>query len=90
MEARAQTDDPLVMLYVPCGGETEAKELATRLLDERLIACANLYASLSLYRWHGETAESKSKYWSVRPFRRARRLRPHAFSSFTATTYPAS
>lgn len=59
MEARAQTDDPLVMLYVPCGGETEAKELATRLLDERLIACANLYASRSLYRWKGETADEQ-------------------------------
>jgi periplasmic divalent cation tolerance protein len=42
---------------VPCGGETEAKELASRLLDERLIACANIYASWSLYRWKGETAD---------------------------------
>ncbi|HVG00231.1 MAG TPA: divalent cation tolerance protein CutA, partial [Chloroflexia bacterium] len=57
MDARAQTDDPLVMFYVPCGGETEAKELASRLLDDRLIACANLYASRSLYRWQGNIAD---------------------------------
>jgi periplasmic divalent cation tolerance protein len=61
MEARVQTDDPLVMLYVPCGGEAEAKQIASRLLDERLIACANIYASRSLHRWKGATADEQEQ-----------------------------
>jgi periplasmic divalent cation tolerance protein len=61
MDARAQTDDPMVMLYVPCGGEAEAKQIAARLLEERLIACANIYASRSLYRWKGETADEQEQ-----------------------------
>ena len=56
MDARMQTDDPLVILYVQCGGEVEAKQIASRLLDERLIACANINASRSLYRWQAEIA----------------------------------
>jgi periplasmic divalent cation tolerance protein len=61
MDAQVQADDPLVMLYVPCGGETEAKQIAARLLDERLIACANIYASRSLYRWKGEVADEQEQ-----------------------------
>jgi periplasmic divalent cation tolerance protein len=49
------------MLYVPCGGETEAKDIAARLLEERLIACANIYASRSLYRWKGEVADEQEQ-----------------------------
>lgn len=45
------------MLYVPCGSEAEAVELARKLLDEQLIACANIYASRSLYRWQGRVAD---------------------------------
>ena len=44
------------ILYVPCGSEEEAHRLAIRLLERRLIACANIYASRSVYRWKGELA----------------------------------
>ncbi|HEY0071106.1 MAG TPA: divalent-cation tolerance protein CutA [Chloroflexia bacterium] len=59
MDAQVQANDPLVMLYVPCGGESEATQIASRLLAERLIACANIYASRSLYRWKGDTADEQ-------------------------------
>src|SRR5436190_5120515 len=45
------------MIYVPCGGEQEATRIARTLLDERLIACANVYQSRSLYRWQGQIAD---------------------------------
>ncbi len=45
------------MLYVPCGSESEATIVASRLLQERLIACANIYASRSLYNWKGELSD---------------------------------
>ena len=54
-----QANDPLVMLYVPCGGESEATQIASRLLAERLIACANIYVSRSLYRWKGDIADEQ-------------------------------
>lgn len=57
MEAGEQIDDPLVLLYVPCDSEDEAVKIASRLLSERLIACANIYASRSLYRWQGALAD---------------------------------
>ncbi len=59
MEELSQGDDPLVMLYVPCGSETEATGIGSRLLSERLIACANVYASRSLYVWNGEMADEQ-------------------------------
>ena len=54
-----QANDPLVMLYVPCGGESEAAQIASRLLVERLIACANIHVSRSLYRWKGDVADEQ-------------------------------
>src|SRR4028119_58303 len=59
MEEHAQRDDPLVMLCVPCSSETEATGIGSRLLSERLIACANIYASRSLYVWNGEMADEQ-------------------------------
>ncbi|MDQ5825961.1 MAG: divalent-cation tolerance protein CutA [Chloroflexota bacterium] len=59
MEEQSQTVDPLVMLYVPCGSETEATDIGSRLLSQRLIACANIYASRSLYVWNGEMADEQ-------------------------------
>ncbi|HEX8229582.1 MAG TPA: divalent-cation tolerance protein CutA [Chloroflexia bacterium] len=59
MDAPQQTNDPLVMLYVPCGSANEATSLVSLLLSQRLIACANIYASRSLYMWNGEVADEQ-------------------------------
>ena len=48
-------DEPLTLLYIPCGSEEEAERIAGSLLSEQLIACANIFGSRSLYRWQGET-----------------------------------
>lgn len=55
----AKSDDPLVLLYIPCGSEGEAATIASALLRERLIACANMYTSRSLYRWQGSIADEQ-------------------------------
>ncbi len=41
----------LVLLYVPCPTLSGAKKIADALLGSRLIACANIMKSSSLYRW---------------------------------------
>lgn len=43
----------LVSVYVTAPDVETAKRLARELLDQRLVACANLWPIASLYRWEG-------------------------------------
>ena len=47
--------------YITCPTMDEARRIADRLLEERLIACANLFEGgpLSLYEWKGQKEETK-------------------------------
>ncbi|MGA7732713.1 MAG: divalent-cation tolerance protein CutA [Chloroflexia bacterium] len=47
----------IAILYVPCGSEEEAVRIATTLIREALIACANIVASRSLYLWQDGLAD---------------------------------
>ncbi|WP_457755979.1 divalent-cation tolerance protein CutA [Thermodesulfatator indicus] len=48
----------VIIFYVTCGSEAEAQKIAKSLLEERLIACANLYPAIkSLYWWEGKIQE---------------------------------
>ena len=49
----------VVLIYCPCGSEEEAVRIGRALLDRRLIACANIHESRSLYFWKGELADEK-------------------------------
>lgn len=61
MKSQAETDttrDVLIVL-VTCP-KNEAESLATKLLEEELIACANIVpAVLSVYKWKGEVAKDE-------------------------------
>ena len=46
-----------VTAFTTVATEADAKALARRLLDERLVACCNLLPMQSLYRWEGEVQE---------------------------------
>lgn len=47
-----------VMLYSTFASAEEAKRIVSLLLEERLIACANILpAGTSLYRWQGRVCE---------------------------------
>lgn len=47
-----------VLLYVTTANANEAKLIARTLLNERLVACANIDSSItSLYRWKGDVQE---------------------------------
>jgi periplasmic divalent cation tolerance protein len=41
----------VALLYVPCGSEEEARNIAATLVQEGLIACGNIVVSRSLYTW---------------------------------------
>jgi periplasmic divalent cation tolerance protein len=48
------------LIWCPFASEEEAERAAGQLLDERLIACANIVPGVrSLYRWQGERGEAR-------------------------------
>lgn len=48
------------LIWCPFADEDSAAEAATRLLDERLVACANILPPMrSLYVWQGERGEAR-------------------------------
>ena len=49
-----------VLLYLTCANKDEAKSIARTLIDERLIACANILGTMtSVYRWEGTVVEDE-------------------------------
>ncbi len=47
------------LIYVTVKDATEARAMASKLLDDRLIACANIISGVeSMYRWQGEMCTS--------------------------------
>lgn len=45
------------LLYTPCTDIDEARRIASALLDDKLIACANLFPVTSLYSWEDDVKE---------------------------------
>lgn len=44
----------IALVYSPCPSEDCARDIGTKLLDERLVACVNIMPGMrSLYRWAG-------------------------------------
>ena len=47
-----------ILLYITCANKDEAKSITRVLVEERLIACANILGKMtSIYRWEGAVAE---------------------------------
>lgn len=52
--------DAAFLVWCPFADEGEARAVATTLLDEGLIACANIVRGMvSLYQWQGERGEGR-------------------------------
>lgn len=41
----------MILFYVPCSDKEEALEISRVLIEEKLIACSNVFESLSNYFW---------------------------------------
>lgn len=48
-----------LVVLVTAGSEQEARTLAKHLLEQKLIACANLVPVNSLYMWNGEIQDDR-------------------------------
>ncbi|MDP6388074.1 MAG: divalent cation tolerance protein CutA [Candidatus Pacebacteria bacterium] len=46
-----------IFIYITNPSKDEAQKVARHLLEKRLIGCANIYASRSLYWWKGKIAD---------------------------------
>jgi len=53
----------LVMAYIPCGSEEEAKEIGIKLVDGKVAACVNIITSDSISHWAGKL--EKTKEWII-------------------------
>lgn len=50
----------ITMFYVPCSNKQEALKIAHSLVEQRLVACANIHESCtSVYEWKGEIREEQ-------------------------------
>ena len=47
--------------YIVCKNKEEAEKIASKLLDEKLIVCANMFPIDSIFRWKGKI-EKSSEY----------------------------
>ena len=47
------------MAYIVCKDEEEANKIANRLLDEKLIFCANMFPINSIFNWKGKKETEK-------------------------------
>jgi len=57
MRSGLSTGSGIVLIYCPCGSEEEAARIARTLVEQRLIACANIREMRSIYFWKGELAD---------------------------------
>lgn len=49
----------MMLIYLTCEDKAEAKTIAKTLLEENLIACANIHSPVSsIYKWQGKIEEA--------------------------------
>ena len=51
--------EKLIFVYITNPSKQTAERIALRLLEKKLIACANIYASQSIYRWRGRVRRER-------------------------------
>ena len=57
-----RNSSPHILIYITCGSEENALQIATTLVQEQLAACVNILSNIqSIYRWQGKL-ETTSEY----------------------------
>ena len=47
------------MVYITCGNEESAQHISKSLIEEKLVACANMFPIQSGFRWEGDIVSEK-------------------------------
>lgn len=58
----------MIILYVTCKSNKEAKKISKLLLKKKLIACANIFPIESMYNWKGKLVEDKEVVLILKAF----------------------
>ena len=49
----------MLLFYIPCTSLAEAKNIGKKLVEEKLVACANIIKDIeTIYRWEGKVNEN--------------------------------
>lgn len=56
------------LAYIPCKTHKEAEKIAKHLLSKKLIGCANVLPSTSLYNWKGKLKKTKESILICKTF----------------------
>ena len=49
----------MISVYITCKSMAEAKRIAAKLLESKLIACANMFPVESMFNWKGKVKDIK-------------------------------
>lgn len=49
----------MILLYTTIGTEEDARKISTRLLEKKLIACANIFPIKCIYRWQEKITDER-------------------------------
>lgn len=60
----------MIMFYAPCKNKKEARSIAKALLEKKLIACANIFPSESIYEWEGKLRQEKESILIIKTLNR--------------------
>ena len=47
----------MILIYITCKDNSEAKKISKALLEKRLVACTNIHPIESMYWWEGKIQE---------------------------------
>lgn len=47
----------MILIYIPCKDEEQARSIGKVLLEKRLVACVNIFPIKSMYWWQGKLAD---------------------------------
>lgn len=49
----------MILIYITCKDNKEAKKISKHLLEKRLVACTNIHPIESMYWWKGKIQDDK-------------------------------
>ncbi len=79
----------MIIYYVSCKDKEEAKRIAKELLRRRLISCANIMQSDSIYVWEGEQKDHPESILLVKTLERCEEDVKDAIRELSSYDLPA-
>src|SRR5688572_5451395 len=59
-----------IFIYITCATQGEAREIGTKLVEEKLAACVNVFPSMtSIYKWEDRLEETEEAVMIVKTWR---------------------